>query len=270
MKDGVFKLLFENPENAAELYYALTGIKCDPDEIRIITITTAISGKLKNDLAFVARGRAMVLSEHQSTPNANMPVRFLMYTAQLYEKWFKLMGEEKLVYGSSLYKIPTPEFVVFYNGITEKPEKEVLRLSTAFKETPDNDLGFLELTVPVYNINKGRNLTLFEKSEKLKQYAEFVAKLREYQKSNDDYSQAVKKTVNYCIENGILVEFLKEHGGIIVSVLFAEYDIEIAKRVHVEEFAEEQALKMLQDGIPIEQISRYTKLPIDTIEQLRQ
>ena len=104
----------------------------------------------------------------------------------------------------------------------------------------------------------------------MKQYTEFVAKLREFQKSNKDFSQAVKKAVNYCIENGILVEFLKEHGGIIVSVLFAEYDIEIAKRVHVEEVMEEQAIKMLQDGMPIEQILRYTNLPIDTIDQLRQ
>ena len=40
IKDGVFKLLFEKPENAAELYHALTGVKCDPNEIQIFTITT--------------------------------------------------------------------------------------------------------------------------------------------------------------------------------------------------------------------------------------
>ena len=79
------------------------------------------------------------MGEHQSAPKANMPVRFLMYVGQLYEKWFKLMGEEKLIYGSSLYKIPTPEFVVFYNGIAKRPEKEVLRLSTAYVETSDKD-----------------------------------------------------------------------------------------------------------------------------------
>ena len=102
IKDGIFKLLFETPENAAELYYALTDTPCSPDEILIITITTAISGRLKNDLAFVVRNRAMVLGEHMSSPYANMPVRFLMYTGQLYEKWIKMKGEEKLIYGSKL------------------------------------------------------------------------------------------------------------------------------------------------------------------------
>ena len=90
IKDGIFKLLFEKSENAAELYYALTGIKCSPDEIQIITLTTIVSGKLKNDLAFVVKGKAMVVGEHQSTPNENMPIRILMYLGQLYEKWFDL------------------------------------------------------------------------------------------------------------------------------------------------------------------------------------
>ena len=39
IKDGIFRLLFDNQENAAELYHALSGDKCNPDEILIITIT---------------------------------------------------------------------------------------------------------------------------------------------------------------------------------------------------------------------------------------
>ena len=50
IKDGVFRLLFDNPENAAELFSALKDVPCRPDEIQIITITTIISGKLKNDI----------------------------------------------------------------------------------------------------------------------------------------------------------------------------------------------------------------------------
>jgi len=65
IKDGVFKLLFEIPENAAELYSALKNVECSPNDIQIITITTTISGKMKNDLAFVVRGKAMVVGEHQ-------------------------------------------------------------------------------------------------------------------------------------------------------------------------------------------------------------
>ena len=80
IKDGVFRLLYDNPENAAELYRSLTGEECGPHEVSIITITNVISGKLKNDLAFVAKGKAMVISEHMASPYENLPIRMLMYT----------------------------------------------------------------------------------------------------------------------------------------------------------------------------------------------
>jgi hypothetical protein len=272
IKDGVFKLLFEIPENAAELYYALKGVRCNPDEIEIITITTAISGKLKNDLAFVVRNRAMVVGEHMSSPYANMPVRFLMYTGQLYEKWIKMKGEIKFLYGSKLYKIPTPEFVVFYNGTAQRPEKESLCLSSAFIEEADKRLGALELEIPVYNINKGMNVELFKKSPMLRQYAEFIAKIRELIKLYDDYTQAVSEAANYCIANDILSNFLKKQGGKIVSILSMEYDEEIAKRVYGEELIEDEreriALKLLRRNRPISEIVEDTGLSRDDVERL--
>ena len=272
IKDGVFKLLFENPENAAELYYAITGTMCSPNEIQIITLSTTVSGKLKNDLAFVVRGKAMVIGEHMSSSYSNMPIRLLMYTGQLYEKWFTMKGEEKLLYRSKLYKIPTPEFVVFYNGAAHKPEKEILKLSSAYENIRNEDFGSLELEVPVYNINKGMNTELFNKSSQLKQYSEFVATLREYNKLYDDHSQAVTKAVSHCIANNILKEFLKQHGGDIVSILTMEYDVEIAKRVYGEELLEdyniELARKMLADGESIEKVIKWTNLSREIIESL--
>ena len=273
IKDGVFRLLFDNPENAAELYSALKGADCSPDEIQIITLTTIVSGQLKNDLAFVVRGRAMVLGEHMSSPYANMPVRFLMYLGQLYEKWIKMKGEEKYLYGSNLYKIPTPEFVVFYNGTATKPEKEILRLSDAFEVETNTELGSLKLEVPVYNINKGMNEELFKKSPNLKQYAEFIAKVRELNNQYNDYAQAVREATNYCIANDILAEFLREQGGKIVSILTAEFDIEVAKRVYADERVEDERLQiarnMIADGDSTEKIMRCTGLSREEVESLR-
>ena len=269
IKDGIFRLLFDSPENAAELYYALTGDKCSPSEVMIITITTVISGKSKNDLAFVVRGKVMIVGEHMSSPYENMPVRLLMYIGQLYEKWIKMRSDEKFLYRSSLYKIPTPAFVVFYNGIETRPEKEILRLSSAFEDVGDLNLGVLELEVPVYNINKGMNEELFNKSPQLKQYAEFIAKLREFIKMYDDYALAVKEAVTHCIANDVLSNFLREQGGKIVSILSAEYDVEVAKRVYGEELMEGVALKMLQDGDSIERIIKITELPLETIKELQ-
>jgi len=196
-----------------------------------------------------------------------------MYLGQLYEKWIKWKGEEKFIYGSTLYKIPTPEFVVLYNGTANKPEKETLKLSDAFKAPVDEDLRFLQLKVPVYNINVGMNEGLFRSSGKLRQYSEFIAKVRELNKLYDDYTQAVKEAVNHCIANDILAEFLREQGGKIVSILTAEYDVEIAKRVYGDERAEDKAIEiaknMIADGEPVEKIMRYTGLNREDVEGLQ-
>ncbi|MCL1994462.1 MAG: hypothetical protein FWG66_16080 [Spirochaetes bacterium] len=272
IKDGVFKLLFEVPENAAELYSALKDTECRPDEIEIITITTTVSGRLKNDLAIVARGEALFLAEHMSSFYENMPVRFLMYLGQLYEKWIKMKGEERFLYGSRLYKIPAPEFAVFYNGAAAKPEKEILRLSSAFENAGGEGLGFIELEVPVYNINKGMNEELFKKSGKLRQYAEFIAKIRELNGLYEDHAQAVKEAANYCIANDILADFLKEHGGKVVSILSTVYDEEAAKRVYAEEYAETRteniALEMMKMGLSQEQVLRATKISQEKARQI--
>jgi len=146
-------------------------------------------------------------------------------------------------------------------------------LSTAFEESPDKSLGSLELEVPVYNINKGMNKELFKKSSKLKQYSDFVAKLRELSKLHKEFAQAVKETVSHCIANDILADFLKEHGGKIVSILTMEYNEELAKRVYAEEQINERnielAIKMLLKSEPIEKIIEYTELPLDIIKSLQ-
>jgi hypothetical protein len=268
IKDGVFRLLFDDPEKAAELYYALSGNKCSADEIMIITITTTISGELKNDLAFVVRGKVMVVGEHMSIPYTNMPVRLLMYIGLLYEKWIKMKGESKFIYGSRRYTIPTPSFVVFYNGTVARPEKEILRLSDAFEDARELGFGLLELEVPVYNINKGMNTELFNKSPHLRQYAEFVSRLREFTKQYDDYSHAVRETVNQCIDDNILSEFLKKEGGKVVSIL-STYDPEVAARVREEEILEDIAIEMLRDGDSVERVVKITKLPIETVVELQ-
>jgi hypothetical protein len=164
--------------------------------------------------------------------------------------------------------------VVFYNGIADRPDKEVLSLSAAFEEKSVEDLvGSLELKVPVYNINKHKNSELFARSEKLRQYAEFVDKLRELQNVYNDYASAVKETVEYCIEHDILAGFLKEHGGEIVSILFAEYNEELAMRVHDEELVEDTledvAISLLKSGMPIELVAKHTRLSEEITARLK-
>jgi len=137
----------------------------------------------------------------------------------------------------------------------------------------DKNLGHLELEIPVYNINKGMNTELFNKSDKLRQYSEFIAKLREFNKLYEDYSQAVKETVSHCITNDILADFLRKNGGEVMSILTMEYDVEIAKRVYADERVEDERISlaktMIEDREANEKIVKYTRLTIEEIERLR-
>ena len=80
---------------------------------------------MKNDLAFLI-GDWLNIYEHQSTVNSNMPLRNLIYVAKEYEK----LVAEKSLYSTVQIKLPTPKFVVFYNGTKKQPEQYVRRQDT--------------------------------------------------------------------------------------------------------------------------------------------
>jgi hypothetical protein len=86
-KDSVFSLLFANPETLRELYGAIEGITLPPDiPVTINTLEDALYKALINDISFMIGDKLVVLIEHQSTINPNMPLRLLLYIARLYEK----------------------------------------------------------------------------------------------------------------------------------------------------------------------------------------
>jgi hypothetical protein len=65
---------------------------------------------------------------------------------------------------------------VLYIGKENFPALKVLKLSELFKETGVCDKARLELEVTVYNINKGVNPAIEERSSTLGGYAGLVAK----------------------------------------------------------------------------------------------
>ena len=108
-------------------------------------------------------GKEEKLYEHQASLNPNMPLRDLLYIARQYEKYVK----GKSLYADRRLKIPTPNFVVFYNGTDVQPERRILKLSDSFeKETDDPKL---ELKVLQLNINDGKNKELMERRRTLRE-----------------------------------------------------------------------------------------------------
>ena len=89
-KDRLFKFLFGNPENrmwTLNLYNAINNSNYDdPENIQFNTIEEAVYLGMKNDVSFIIMSE-LNLWEHQSTYNPNMPMRFFIYAAKLYEKY---------------------------------------------------------------------------------------------------------------------------------------------------------------------------------------
>ncbi len=122
-------MLFNDRERLLELYNAVSGRDYrDPGSLTINTLENAIYLSMKNDISFLIDFR-LSLYEHQSTYNPNMPLRFLFYLADLYSA----MTQGKNRYGVTRISLPTPEFVVFYNGEDEQPDRQELRLSDSYE-----------------------------------------------------------------------------------------------------------------------------------------
>jgi hypothetical protein len=234
-KNSVFTTLFNDKDKIRELYAALMGIDCDPAlPIIITTLRDVLYMNRLNDLSFLAGERLIFVIEHQSSVNRNMPLRILLYIADVYKK----IINRRTLYKEALVKIPRPEFIVLYNGPKEAPDRWEQRLSDAFMEAGEGEKSCLDLTVTVYNINKGRNEALLRRSKHLADYAEFVAKVRENGAAMP-LDQAVTEAVKYCVKHRILAEFLEEHGSEVMNMLLEEWNWDEAKEVWWEEGWEE-------------------------------
>jgi hypothetical protein len=251
-KDSVFSLLFSNPDTLRELYGAIEGVKL-PDDIPI-TINT-LEGVLfrtqLNDISFGIGSRLVILMEHQSTINPNMPLRILMYIARIYEK----LTAGKNIYGRKKLTVPRPQFIVLYNGAEPYPDEETLKLSDLFADATSLGLSrealpALELEVKVYNINAGHNEDKLKQSRTLEDYSIFIAKAREYEAKAaagrkvsdltvDERRRAMTQAIQWCINHNTLEEFLKSNSSEVMNMLMEEWDLDTALKVEREEGREE-------------------------------
>ncbi|MCH5260050.1 MAG: hypothetical protein J1F18_09865 [Lachnospiraceae bacterium] len=227
-KDTFFRMLFKDKENLLSLYNALNGTNyADVSGLEITTLENAVYMNYKNDVSFVFEHELM-LYEHQSTVNPNMPLRDLFYVTDILQK----RTYNKDLYSSKLIEIPAPRFVVFYNGVDYQPERQTLKLSDSYEKKQAHPE--LELTVTMYNINCGCNEEIMEACRTLKEYAIYVERLRTYAKQMP-LKEAVAKAVDECIAEGILSDFLEKNRAEAIKVSIYEYDEELHFKTLFEE-----------------------------------
>lgn len=256
-KASVFTAYFGMPEHAADLYCALEHADhVGPEDITFTTLEGVLYMARKNDMAFTAKKKVLVIGEHQSTLNLNMPLRSAIYYGRTMER----LVPQKDIYRSKRILIPTPEFYVFYNGTQKQPAERILKLSDSFLEKTDNPM--LQLKVKMININPDVAHPILQRSRSLNEYSFFVQKIRDYIQEGEKRGDAIKYAMEACLAKGIMEDFIHDYGSEVVNMLFGEFNLEDAMDVWKEEaFEDGQAAGRIEGGERklVEQICRKLK-----------
>ena len=242
-KDRLFRKIFGETgsrENMLSLYNALNHTAyTNTDDLMVTTIEDVIYMGMKNDVSILLDSY-MSLWEQQSTYNPNMPLRGLLYFGKLYDSY--VSTKRYNIYGKRQIPLPTPQYVVLYNGADEREAVEYLKLSDAFIH-PDKS-GDFEWTAKMVNINKGKNEELLSRCKPLSDYMYLVEKIRAYQKTESTMLAAVDKAVNECINEGILSEWLTKHKAEVLDMCITEYN----EKLHMDDIREEGREEGRQEG----------------------
>ena len=239
-KSTLFCKVFENKEHLLDLYNCVNNTTYqNPDDLEVNTLENVVYITMKNDLSFLIDCN-MNLYEQQSTFNPNMPLRGLLYFAQLYNKY--IAKHNVNLYSSAVQKIPVPKYIVFYNGTKEQPDEQILLLSDLFQKQNVHQHvdGCLECEARMLNINYGKNRELLENCRRLEEYSIFVAKVREYATADiENRELAIMRAIDECIEAGILADILIEQKAEVLELMLTTFNKELYEQGLKEEGARE-------------------------------
>lgn len=224
-KDSLFRIIFREKKDLLQLYNALNGTNYTNEEDLVVnTLEDAIYLGIKNDLSFIIRD-TLNLYEHQSSFNPNMGVRGLLYLTDVIRAYIDLHDLD--VHSSETLSLPFPQYMVFYNGCEEQPEKRIICLSDTFTPKPESKKPAVECYATMLNINIGHNRELLEKCKKLKEYAIFIGSIRRHQQAGLPLNEAAQKAVNESIQDGVLEDILRKNRAEVMEVVLYEYDEEL-------------------------------------------
>jgi predicted transposase/invertase (TIGR01784 family) len=281
-KNSVFTLLFNEEEAIRDIsgaVAAMLGKEISPDTlIKKTTLQNVLSSGKLNDLSFVLDDKLIVLIEHQSTINKNMPLRMLHYISEIYNRLY----DKKDLYKKKKIVIPKPVFIVLYNGEEDVKDFEEYLLSDLFKEFDiSKEPLFLELRVLVYNINKGHCVEIVKQSPLLCDYIAFVEEVREIGKEEGmTHELAMENAIENCLEKGILTNFLTHHKTEVMKMLVTEWDYDLDMAVAKEEAhedgreegrEEERAIlikSFYENGMTVAQIAKGANLSETVVKQI--
>ena len=171
-KDSLFVDYFSKDrdwkQHFLSLYNALhgTNLQVETTSLERVNLEQVLYKSYYNDIAVLVDGQFILMIEHQSTINPNMPLRLLEYIARIYGN----IVDSKAKFSRHLVPLAKPEFYVFYTGNQELPPESYLYLSDAFpNQAPNSDLT-LELKVKVCTIKSEHPSPVVHSCTDLEQY----------------------------------------------------------------------------------------------------
>lgn len=265
-RDSVFRSYFNDSTRLLSLCNAVLGTQyTNPDELNINTLEGIFFDKQKNDISCTIGNHFLVLVEHQTTVNENMPLRCLSYVTELLNN---LVKNKNRLYHKVLIRFPKPKFFVLYNGDKDEPLQREMRLSDAF----DGDSTSLQLVVTAFNINYGLSQPLLQKCRYLSDYSMLIGKVKEGIGLGLSLRDAISSAVKFCRDNGIMGNYLVEHSEEVFNMLALEWNMDDALQARFEEGRDEGiesvALNMLRRGKSLDDIHADTNLSLERIKEL--
>ena len=269
-RDTVFRSFFNDSTRLLSLCNAVLETDyTNPDELNINTLEGIFFGKQKNDISCTIDNHFLVLIEHQTSVNENMPFRCLSYVAELLNN---LVKDKHKRYYKGLIKFPSPKFFVLYDGDKHEPLQRKMRLSDAFNGDSDS----LELIVTAFNINYGLPQPLLNKCAYLSDYSTLVGKVKEGIRLGCSRRDAISRAVKFCLDNGIMGDYLVENSKEVFNMLALEWNLDDALQARFQEGYEDGraqeresvAIKLIRMGLNFGDIQKATDLPIQRLEEL--
>ena len=281
-KDSLFVDYFSKDrdwkQHFLSLYNALhdTDLQVETTRLERVNLDQVLYMDYYNDIAIMVNDQFILMIEHQSTINPNMPLRLLEYITRIYGNRI----DSKSKFSNHLIPLAKPEFVVFYTGKENIPPESYLSLSNAFKlnHVPNAELT-LELKVKVCKIIGKEQNPVVHNCPDLEQYVRFL-KLIDEAKS-DGHSKPLTRAIREAVRCNILKDYLERKGGEVLSILMTEYDYatdiavkqEEAYAIGIEQGAHQKAVEtaknLLSMGLSLEQVAQGTNLPLETILQIQ-
>ncbi len=197
LKDSVFTSIFSKKENILSLYRDLTGTEIKEEAISNVTFENVFFYGIYNDLSFTVSGRKLFLIEAQSTACPNIPLRFNEYFMKAVEEIVPSYNVRKYM-SVPITDIPSPCFVTIYTGKAGMPDE--INTDIFFQGKA------LKIRVKILTKHNSKGI--------IRAYIVFSEKYDEMRSLYETSVEAVKKTVDYCLEaeeTKELRKYLLEH-----------------------------------------------------------